>query len=84
MVFLKIIGSFVKGFRNYHLSSVFSKSFLNSKHCNSENIEDFRKVQRQIYSKIVQVYLKPFSSKKDVIEFHTQLFEDLKLMLCYV
>ena len=28
------------------------------------NIKDFRKVQRQIYCKIVQVFLKSFSSKK--------------------
>ena len=50
------------------------------KHCSSENIEDFRKVQRQIYCKIVQVSLKPFSSKKYVIEFYTQLFKDLNPM----
>ena len=34
------------------------------KDCNSENIEDFRKVQRQIYCKIVQVSVEPFGSKK--------------------
>ena len=34
------------------------------KHCNFKNIENFRKVQRQIYCKIVKVSLKPFSSKK--------------------
>ena len=48
------------------------------KHCNSENIEDFRNVQRQIYFKIVQVSSKPFGSKKWVMEFYTQLFKDLK------
>ena len=31
---------------------------------NSENIEDFRNVQRQIYGKIIQVSLKLFSTKK--------------------
>ena len=49
--------------------SFFFENFLEflkkeEKHCNSENIEDFRKVKRQIYYKIVQVSLKPFSSKK--------------------
>ena len=34
------------------------------RHCNSENIEDLREVQRQIYRTKVQVSLKPFSSKK--------------------
>ena len=53
------------------------------KHCNSENIEDLRKVQRQIFFKIVQVSLRLFSSKKWVIEFYTQLFKDLKPMLCF-
>ena len=51
------------------------------KHCNSENTEDFRKVQRQIFFKIVQVSLRPFSSKKQVIEFYTHLLKDLKPML---
>ena len=51
------------------------------KHCNSENTEDFREVQRQIYCKIVQVSSKPFSAKKRVIEFSTQLIKDLKPML---
>ena len=37
--------------------------------------------QRQIYCKIVQVSLRPFSSK--VIEFYTQLFKDLKPMLVF-
>ena len=40
------------------VSSFFRKlsSTLNKekKHCNSENIEDFRKVQRQVYCKIVK------------------------------
>ena len=31
---------------------------------NSQNIEDFRKVQRQSYCKIAKVSLKPFSSEK--------------------
>ena len=68
MVFFKIILSFVKGFRNYDSLKFFRKFSLirkkEEKYCNSENIEDFRKVQRQIYCKIVQVFLKPFSSKK--------------------
>ena len=51
------------------------------KHYNSENTEDFRKVQRQIFFKRVQVSLRPFSSKKQVIEFYTHLFKDLKPML---
>ena len=50
-------------------------------HCYSENIGDFKKVRRQIYCNIVQVSSKPFSSKKWVIEFYTQLFKDLKPML---
>ena len=33
--------------------------------------------------KKVKVSLKPFSSKKYVIEFYTQLFKDLKLMLYF-
>ena len=33
------------------------------KHSNSDNIEDLRKVQRQTYSKIAKVSLKPFISK---------------------
>ena len=40
-------------------------------HLNSENIEDFRKVQRQIHCKIVKVSLRLLSSEKQVIEFYT-------------
>ena len=32
--------------------------------CSSENIDDFRKVQRQIYFKIGKVFVKPFSVEK--------------------
>ena len=86
MVFLKIIRSFISRFRNYNSFKFFSKIFLNSykkkeKHSNSENIEDFSRVQRQIYCKIVQVYLNLLSSKKYLIQFYIQLFKDLKPML---
>ena len=69
MVFLKIILSFVNRFRNYDSFKFFFENFLEflkkeEKHCNSENIEDFRKVQRQIYCKIVQISLKQFSSMR--------------------
>ena len=68
MVFLKIIRSFVNRFKNKDSFKLFSKIFLNSqnrgKHRDSENIEDFRKVQRQIYYKIGKASLKPFSLKK--------------------
>ena len=68
MVFLKVIRSFVSRFRNYISLKFFRKFSLvlkrEEKHCNSEIFEDYRNVQRQIFRKIVQVSLKPFSSKK--------------------
>ena len=66
MVSLKIILSFVNRFRNYGSFKFLFENVLESlkrrKTLNSENIEDFRKVQQQIYFKIVPVSLKPFSS----------------------
>ena len=69
MVFLGISWSLVNRFRNYDSFKFFFSKFSlilkkQQKHCNSENIKDSRNVQRQIYCKIVQVSLKPFSSKK--------------------
>ena len=66
-------------FAHPHRVPIFLKK--EEKHCNSENTEYFRKVQRQIYCKMVTVSLKPFSSKKYVIEVYTQLFKDFKPML---
>ena len=72
-------------FRNYVSFKYFFLNFREflkkKKKCNSENIKDFRKFQRQIYCKIAQVSLKPFSSKIWAIEFHIQFFKDLKRIL---
>ena len=55
MFFLKMIWSFVSRFRNYDRLKFFRKfSWIlkkEEKHCNSENIDDSRKVQWQIYCK---------------------------------
>ena len=63
----------------------FGKFFVNprkrGKHPNSKNIEDFREVQWQNYSKVAKVSLKSFVSKKQVIEFYTNFVEDLESML---
>ena len=67
MVFLKIIDLLSTGLELTIILSFFRKfSRILKKEetrCDSENIEDFRKVQRQIYCKIVKVSSKPFSSK---------------------
>ena len=69
MVFLKIILSFIKRFRNYDSFKFFFENFLDflKKKENTvflKNTKDFRNFQWQIYCKIVQVSLKPFRSKK--------------------
>ena len=62
MAFLKIIWSFVNWFRNYGSYKVFSKfsSILNKqgKHCNSENIEDFRKFNDRVMTKYLKFLCK--------------------------
>ena len=68
-VFFKIVWSFVTRFRNCDSFKFFFRKLSwilkrEEKHCNSEDIEDLRKVKGQIYCKIVQVSLKPFNSKK--------------------
>ena len=43
---------------------------------------DVKKLPWQIYSKLPKVPFKHSNSKKYVIEFHSQPFEDLSCMLC--
>ena len=68
MVLLKIIWPLVSGLKIMVVLSITSKILLNSlkgrKHYNSENTDDFRKDQWQIYFEIGQVTLKPFSLKE--------------------
>ena len=65
MVFLKTISCCVKQFRNYNGFKFFENLFgirkKEEKRSNSENTEHFRKAQRQNYSKIAKVSLKPIS-----------------------
>ena len=64
MVFLEIIS---RTEVTMVLSSLTNFSWIpekEEKHFDSENIEDFRKVQRQNYSKIAKFSFKSFSSKK--------------------
>ena len=78
MVFLEIISCCVKLFRNYNNFKLFKKFFLNSrkrKNSKFENIDDFRKVQRQNYCKLAEVSLKPFISKKLFTGLYSHLFK---------
>ena len=63
MVFLEIISCWVQQFRNCDTSKFFENvsSKKEEKHSNSENIEDFSKVNRQNDIKIAKVSFKPFS-----------------------
>ena len=85
MVFLEFILCCINHLRNYGVFKHFLKILRiperQKKLYYSDNIEAFRKVERQNYSKIAKVSLKPFSTKILVIEFYTNPFKDLKPML---
>ena len=73
-------------FRFYNSFKHFSNFFLNSQKKKKNAV--FLKILKiseksngRFTLKIVQVSLKPFSSKKYIIELYTQLFKDLKPML---
>ena len=67
---------------------IFSK-FLMDFYKNNQNdailkIIKIKELPRQIYGKLPKVSLKSFNSWKNLIQFHTHLFEDLKdLALCF-
>ena len=59
MAFLKVIRLFVQRFRNYDGLKFFLQKFLEflkkEKHCNSGNIEDFRKSNGRFTVKYIKI-----------------------------
>ena len=70
---MEIVSRCVKRFRNYDHFKVFENFSLiletKEKQSSSENIENFRKVQQQNYSKIAKDSLEPFSSLNFTLTF---------------
>ena len=84
MVILKIVSISLYSFKIYddfNFFRIFDEFLQNKSKCRHfENNQSIRKLPQQIYSKLPKVSFKHMNSKKNVIQFYTHLFKDLKDM----
>ena len=79
---LKIVSISLNSFKIYddfNFFKIFDEFLQNKSKCRHfENNQYIIKFPRQIYSKLPKVPFKHMNSKKNVIQFYTHLFKDLK------